>query len=110
MSRPRIIKDIETFDQALKAERDVESGYHRVIDEHISYLIAVEEDIIESYAKLIASTDDVKIKAVLAKIIDDSRKRGEMLRAVSESFRKIMLDEEEHAKLLRRLAEGARSE
>ena len=44
LSRPRVIKQIETFDDAVKAERDVESGYDRVIDEHITYWIAVEEE------------------------------------------------------------------
>ena len=92
MSRPRVIKQIETFDDAVKAERDVESGYDRVIDEHITYWIAVEEDIVDSYSKLIAKTENPKIRTILSDIVADSRRHAEMLRSVAETFRKIMLD------------------
>ena len=110
MSRPRVIKQIETFDDAVKAERDVESGYDRVIDEHITYWIAVEEDIVDSYSKLIAQTEDPKIRATLGQIVADSRRHADMLRSVAETFRKIMLDEEKHATLIRQLAEEAHRE
>lgn len=110
MSRPRVIKQIETFDDAVKAERDVESGYDRVIDEHITYWIAVEEDIVDSYSKLIAKTENPKIRTILSDIVADSRRHAEMLRSVAETFRKIMLDEEKHARLIQQLAEEAHKE
>ena len=110
MSRPRVIKQIETFDDAVKAERDVESGYDRVIDEHITYWIAVEEDIVDSYSKLIAKTENPKIRTTLSQIVADSRRHADMLRSVAETFRKIMLDEEKHARLIQQLAEEAHRE
>lgn len=110
MSRPRVIKQIETFDDAVKAEHDVESGYDRVIDEHITYWIAVEEDIVDSYSKLIAKTENPKIRTILSDIVADSRRHAEMLRSVAETFRKIMLDEEKHARLIQQLAEEAHKE
>jgi rubrerythrin len=110
LSRPRVIKQIETFDDAVKAERDVESGYDRVIDEHITYWIAVEEDIVDSYSKLIAQTENPKIRATLGQIVADSRRHADMLRSVAETFRKIMLDEEKHARLIQQLAEEAHRE
>ena len=110
MSRPRVIKQIETFDDAVKAERDVESGYDRVIDEHITYWIAVEEDIVDSYSKLIAQTENPKIRATLGQIVADSRRHADTLRSVAETFRKIMLDEEKHARLIQQLAEEAHRE
>ena len=110
MSRPRVIKQIETFDDAVKAERDVESGYDRVIDEHITYWIAVEEDIVDSYNKLIAKTENPKIRTILSDIVADSRRHAEMLRSVAETFRKIMLDEEKHARLIQQLAEEVHKE
>jgi rubrerythrin len=110
LSRPRVIKQIETFDDAVKAERDVESGYDRVIDEHITYWIAVEEDIVDSYSKLIAKTENPKIRTILSDIVADSRRHAEMLRSVAETFRKIMLDEEKHARLIQQLAEEAHKE
>ena len=110
MSRPRVIKQIETFDDAVKAERDVESGYDRVIDEHITFWIAVEEDIVDSYSKLIAKTENPKIRSILSYIVADSRRHAEILRSVAETFRKIMLDEEKHARLIQQLAEEAHRE
>ena len=110
MSRPRVIKQIETFDDAVKAEHDVESGYDRVIDEHITFWIAVEEDIVDSYSKLIAKTENPKIRSILSYIVADSRRHAKMLRSVAETFRKIMLDEEKHARLIQQLAEEAHEE
>ena len=103
--RERIIKDIETVDQAVKAEKDVESGYHGVIDENIAYWLAVEEDIVESYTKLVSGTENKKIKTTLAKIIEDSKNHIRILTSIKKSFTKIMNDEQRHAQLLESLRE-----
>ena len=103
--RERIIKDIETVDQAVKAEKDVESGYHGVIDENIAYWLAVEEDIVESYTKLVGKTKNKKIIATLTKIIADSKNHIRMLTSINKAFTKIMNDEQRHAKLLESLRE-----
>jgi rubrerythrin len=105
--RERIIKDVETFDQAVKAEKDVESGYHGVIDENISYWLAVEEDIIESYTKLAKKSRNRKIKTTLNKIIADSKNHIRMLTSIRKAFNKIMTDEHRHAALLQELADKA---
>ena len=101
--RERIIKDIETVDQAVKAEKDVESGYHGVIDENIAYWLAVEEDIVESYTKLVSGTHNKKIKTTLTRIIADSKNHIRMLTSIKKSFTKIMNDEQRHAELLESL-------
>ena len=103
--RERIIKDIETVDQAIKAEKDVEIGYHGVIDENIAYWLAVEEDIVESYTKLLKQTDSKKIKATLSRIIEDSKNHIRILTSIKKSFTKIMTDEKRHAELLESLRE-----
>lgn len=103
--RERIIKDIQTVDQAIKAEKDVEIGYHGVIDENIAYWLAVEEDIIESYAKLLKQTDNKKIKTTLTRIIGDSENHVRILTSIKKSFTKIMNDEQRHAQLLESLRE-----
>ena len=103
--RERIIKDIETVDQAVKAEKDVESGYHGVIDESITYWLAVEEDIVESYNKLVKGTENKKIKATLTRIIEDSKNHIRILTSIKKSFTKIMNDEQRHAALLESLRE-----
>ncbi|HKM51006.1 MAG TPA: hypothetical protein VJZ75_07485 [Candidatus Bathyarchaeia archaeon] len=101
--RERIINDIETVDQAIKAEKDVEIGYHGVVDENITYWLAVEEDIIESYNKLLKETDSKKIKTVLARIISDSENHVRILTSIKKSFDKVMRDEQHHAELLESL-------
>lgn len=107
--RQRVIKDIETIDQAVKAEKDVESGYHGVIEENLSYWLAVEEDIVESYTKLIKQSDNKKIKTTLSKIVEDSKNHIRILTSIRKSFNKIMIDEQRHAKLLQELADEFRS-
>ena len=103
--RERIIKNIETVEQAVKAEKDVELGYHGVIEENISYWLAVEEDIVDSYTKLMKQTDSRKIKTTLTKIIEDSKNHIRILTSIKKSFNKIMTDEQRHAKLLQELTD-----
>ena len=100
VSRTRIIKDIENLDQAIKAEQDVESGYHSVIDENVTYWKAVEEDIIDSYSKLIASSENPQLKQTLEHIVEDSKKHRRLLDQVSSLLREIVVDEDKHAKML----------
>ena len=106
--RERVIKDIETVEQAVKAEKDVELGYHGVIEENVSYWLAVEEDIVESYTKLMQQSSSKKIKTTLAKIIEDSKNHVRMLTSIKKAFAKIMADEQRHAKLLEGLADEFR--
>jgi bacterioferritin (cytochrome b1) len=96
----RVIKDIESLDQAIKAEQDVEAGFHSVIDENISYWMAVEEDVIASYTKLVQKIDNAGVRRTLEHLIGDSKRHRETLEKVSVMLREIMKDEEEHAKML----------
>jgi len=98
--RERVIQDIENVDQAIKAEKDVEVGYHNAIEENVLLWLATEEDIIESYSKLVKNTDSRKIKTALTKIIDDSKNHILMLTSIRKSFDKIASDEHRHAKML----------
>ncbi|HEY4823268.1 MAG TPA: hypothetical protein VIH83_06265 [Candidatus Bathyarchaeia archaeon] len=103
MARTRVIKDIENLDQAIKAEQDVESGYHSVIDENLSYWMAVEEDVIDSYTRLIAASDSPEVRKTLERIVNDSEKHRRILEQVSTLLREIVTDEERHAKMLTNL-------
>ena len=104
--RERVIRDIETVDQAIKAEKDVEVGYHNAIEENVLLWLATEEDIIESYTKLMKNSESRKIHTTLGKIIEDSRNHILMLNSIRKSFDKIAADEHRHAKML----EGLRQE
>jgi DNA-binding Lrp family transcriptional regulator len=99
----RIIPNIESLDQAVKVVRDVESGYHSLVDENISYWWAVEEDIIESYTRLINRTDDGKVRSTLSEIIPDLRSHIEVLESMRESFKKMLADVQRHGKMLQAL-------
>jgi len=98
--RERVIQDIENVDQAIKAEKDVEVGYHNAIEENVLLWLATEEDIIESYSKLVKNTESRKIKTALTKIIEDSKNHILMLTSIRKSFDKIASDEHRHAKML----------
>jgi rubrerythrin len=103
--RERIIKDVETLDQAIKAEKDVESGYHGVIEENISYWLAVEEDIVDSYTNLAKKSRSRTIKKTLGKIIEDSKDHIRILTSIRKSVNRIMADEQRHAAMLQELAD-----
>jgi len=103
--RERVIRDIETVDEAIKAEKDVEVGYHGAIEENVLLWLATEEDIIESYSKLLKKSESRKIKTTLTKIIEDSKKHILMLTSIRKSFDKIAADEHRHAKMLEELRE-----
>ena len=106
--RERIIKDVETIDQAIKAEKDVESGYHDVIEENISYWLAVEEDIVDSYTKLAKKSRSKTVKTTLSKIIKDSENHIRILTSIRKSINRIMIDEQRHAAMLQELADKMR--
>lgn len=103
--RERVIQDIETVDQAIKAEKDVESGYHGVIEENISYWLAVEEDIVDSYTKLAQKSEDRTVKTTLAKIVEDSKNHIRVLTSIRKSINEIMADEKRHTEMLQELAD-----
>jgi rubrerythrin len=103
--RERIIRDIKTVDQAIKAEKDVEVGYYNAIDENVVMWLATEEDIIESYSKLMKNSENQKISTTFAKIVDDSKNHIVMLTSIRKSFDKIVSDERRHAKMLEGLKE-----
>ena len=96
----RIISSIENLEEAIKVEKDVLSGYQRVIEENISYWEAVEEDLVDSYSKMIDRTENEKVKATLNQIVQDSKNHIEALGSIRQSFRKVLSDEQRHAQLL----------
>lgn len=103
--RERIIKEIETVEQAVKAEKDIVPGYYSLVEDNISYWFAVEADIVDSYTRLLEQTDNEKIRSTLAQIIEDSKNHMRSLSSVKESFSKILTDEQRHARMLQELSE-----
>ena len=101
----RIVASIESLDQAVKVEKEVMSAYQRVIEENISYWEAVEEDVVDSYTKMIDRSENEKVKSTLGKIVQESKDHIEALGSIRQSFRKILTDEQRHAQLLQELSQ-----
>jgi len=99
----RIVSSIESLEQAIKVEKDVMSGYQSVIEENISYWEAVEEDVVDSYTKMIDQAEDEKVKSTLREIIQDSKNHIEALGSIRQNFRKLLTDSQRHARLLQDL-------
>jgi rubrerythrin len=99
----RVINDIKTLDQAIKVEQDVESGYYSVIHENVSYWIAVEEDVIESYSKLMETNPGTELLKTLREIVEDSKKHRSLLSHISSTLDLIVADERKHEKMLSEL-------
>lgn len=107
MSRTsRVIKDIQTLDQAIKVEQDVESGYYSVIHDNVTYWIAVEEDVIESYTRLMEASPGTKLMKTLEGIVEDSKKHRSMLTHISSMLDSIVTDEKRHEKILAELKDS----
>ena len=110
--RERIITEIETLGQAVKVEKNVEIGYHGVIDENTAYWSAVEENLVESYTKLLKQeipfhelkqTGNEKMKTTLTTLVRDSKNHILILKSIKNGFTKIMNDKHRHAQLLESL-------
>ena len=99
----RILKEIRTLEQALKVEKDVASAYGEMIKENIAYWLAVEQDVMDSYTALMNETQDVETRETLSSIVEDSRGHVEVLESMTESFSKMIRDEERHAATLAKL-------
>ena len=100
----RIVPEIENLDQAIKVQTDVFAGYQRVIEENVAYMIAVEEDIVDSYTKLANQTENVKQRTTFNKLAEDSKEQIEVLRSIRENFRKIAAEEMRHGQMLEELS------
>ena len=62
----------------------MESAYHAIIEENISYWWALEEDVIGSYTNLMNKTDNERVRSTLSKILEDSRNHVEALESKRE--------------------------
>ena len=101
--RERIITSIDTLAHALKVERDVVSAYQKVVEENLSYWLGVEEDIADSFTKMMNTTQSQKTKLALADIVRDTKHHIEALESLRESLKKILAEDQRHARILEEL-------
>jgi len=98
--RERIITRIETLAHALKVERDVVSAYQGVVEENLSYWLGVEEDIADSFTKMMNAAESQRTKSALADIVTDTKHHIEALESIRESLKKILAEDQRHARVL----------
>lgn len=91
----RIIKEINTIDQAIKIEDSVVRGYYDSIKEAINDWIMVEEDIAESYQKF----NDPIIK----KFAEDSKATITILNKILNEINNILEERKKRIKTLQEL-------
>jgi Mg2+ and Co2+ transporter CorA len=100
--RARVIQEIETVEQGIKVELDVESGFYKILNDHITYWIAVEEDIVDSYARLLERSEG-EVKSNLAQIVEGTKNHIRSLESIKQSLSTIVSDTQQFAKLLQNL-------
>ncbi len=88
LTRERVIVDIEEFEQAAKVEEMVNTGYCDTIKDNLVHWIAVEEDIVDSYARLAGKAGDKTGKG-LENLVTDSKETLFMLRELLNSFESL---------------------
>jgi len=107
--RERVIQEIETVEQGIKVELDVQSGFYKILNDHITYWIAVEEDVVDSYTRLLENTREGEVKSNLAQIVEGTKKHIRTLESIKQSLTTIMSDTQQYAKLLQNLTKESHS-
>lgn len=100
--RARVIQEIETVEQGIKVELDVESGFYKILNDHITYWIAVEEDVVDSYTSLLERSEG-EVKTNLAQIVEGTKNHIRSLESIKQSLSDIVSDTQQFAKLLQNL-------
>ena len=106
MTRERVIIDIEGLEQAAKVEETVNTGYCDTIKDNLAHWIAVEEDIVDSYARLAAKAGG-KSGQGLQSLIADSKDTLSTLRDLLNSFDSLSQRRTSRIKAIRDLEKSA---
>jgi len=84
MARARVIVDFDTPDDAKKVEETVKTGYAETTVENIINWVAVEQDLVETYARL-GNGSDARAK-VYRELHDQSKENIDKLSKLLETF------------------------
>lgn len=91
----RIIKDINSVEQAIKIEDNVIKGYYDTIRDAINEWIMVEEDIAESYQKF--------NNPIMNRLAEDSRLNITLLNKILDEVNKIVESRNKRIQILKEL-------
>jgi len=88
MTRTRLLKEINSTEDARKVEETVKTGYSETTIENLTHWLAAEEDLVDSYGHLADSTDDSKKKNAFKQLQAESKANmghlAELLRSLEE--------------------------
>jgi len=88
MTRTRLLKEINSTEDARKVEETVKTGYAETTIENLTHWLAAEEDLVDSYGHLADSTDDAKKKTAFRKLQAESKaniaRLAELLKSLEE--------------------------
>ena len=102
MKRPRVIAEIDSFEQAKRVEETVKTGYAETTQEEIVQWMAVEEDLISSYRKMEAATEGKGQRELAGRLRAESE---ENLKSLAELLEKLKALDAQRA---RRIEETSR--
>lgn len=106
MDRDRIIADIESFEQALRVEETIRSGYcHPIIESLLSW-IAVEEDLVSSYGKLAEAGYARDKEEPIRRLSVESNENAEQLRKLVKMIEGFAEASERRQNLILRLIQS----
>lgn len=86
MKTERIIKELETVEEAKKVEEAVKTGYAETSIETLTNWIAVEEDLTDSYMSLAEKPENAPWRWVFLQLAQESRKDMDMLSELQKSL------------------------
>jgi hypothetical protein len=107
MNRERVIVDIDSLGQALKVEQTIRTGYCEPIAENILQWIAVEEDLANSYHKIVDKSENPELKKALIELEEESRRNTELLHSLLKSDENLREARLQREKLVEHLLESS---
>jgi len=74
MTRARLLKEINSVEDATKVEETVKTGYTETAIENLVYWAAAEEDLAESYGQMAQDTKNQSRRDVYIRLQEDSKR------------------------------------
>jgi hypothetical protein len=89
MTRTRLLKEINSTEDARKVEETVKTGYSETSIENMTHWLAAEEDLVDSYGQLADSSDDAKKKNAFKKLQAESKANLALLTDLQKTLEKL---------------------
>jgi hypothetical protein len=89
LKRPRVIAEIDSFEQAKRVEETVKTGYAEATQEELVQWMAVEEDLIGSYRKMEAEANGKARRELAGKLRAESEENLISLAQILEKLKAL---------------------